>query len=137
MKPSTKACGEAKPPAPAKIVDITATPKTPPTSRIALFVPEAWPARCGATTLSSALADGAKTRPMPMPAIMNGGRRLEFVESTPAAIASHASAAPCIARPSAISPRGPRRSARTPAIGLVIAVAPVQTSMRTPASNGA
>ena len=74
---------------------------------------------------------------MPTPAIANGAASSEFVESTPDAIASHASAAAWSARPSAISVRGPRRSARIPAIGLVIAVAPVHTSIRTPASNGA
>jgi AcrR family transcriptional regulator len=40
-----------------------------------LCVSEAWPARSGETTLSSALADGANPSDMPTPAIANGTTR--------------------------------------------------------------
>jgi hypothetical protein len=50
----------------------TATPNTPPTSRIALFAPEAWPACSVRTEASTALAEGANTSAMPAPAITNG-----------------------------------------------------------------
>ena len=50
----------------------TATPSTPPTSRIALFAPEAWPACSVRTEESTALAEGANTSAMPAPAMMNG-----------------------------------------------------------------
>ena len=71
-KPSTKACAEAWLPAPANTEASTATPKTPPTSRIALLAPDACPARSGATDPRIAAADGAKVSAIPTPAIANG-----------------------------------------------------------------
>jgi hypothetical protein len=50
----------------------TATPSTPPISRIALFAPEACPACWARTEESTALADGANTSAMPAPAMMKG-----------------------------------------------------------------
>ena len=47
-------------------------PKTPPTSRKALLAPDAWPSSSGRTAESTTFATGAKKRPMPMPARMNG-----------------------------------------------------------------
>ena len=52
-------------------------PSTPPTSRIALVAPEAWPASSGRTALSTALAVGANTSAIPVPAITNGSTRCE------------------------------------------------------------
>ena len=70
--PSLKACGEAYEPLALNTDASTATPITPPSSRIAFVAPEAWPASCGRTLESTALADGAKTSAMPVPARMNG-----------------------------------------------------------------
>ncbi len=53
-----------------------------------------------------------------------------------AAAATQASEAASSASPAAMNRRGPWRSASTPAIGAVTAVAPVHTSIRTPASKG-
>ena len=50
----------------------TATPKTPPTSRTALFAPEALPSSAGLTELRMTFAIGAKNIPMPIPDTMNG-----------------------------------------------------------------
>src|SRR4051812_19935374 len=136
-KPSTNARGEAKPPGEEKIGDKTPAPNTPPPPRSAVFGPRPRPARAGATTLSRALAEGAKTSAMPTPAMANGAARSQKVDAGPAAAASHARALLWSARPVAMNARGPYRSARMPAIGLVTAVAPVHTSIRTPASNGA
>ena len=47
-------------------------PSTPPSSRIALVAPEAWPAWSVRTEDSTALAAGANTSAMPAPARMNG-----------------------------------------------------------------
>ena len=47
-------------------------PITPPSSRIALVAPEAWPAERWSTEPSTAFADGANTSAMPAPAIANG-----------------------------------------------------------------
>ena len=134
--PSTKPCGEVKAPDSLNTVASTATPKTPPTSRMALFVPDACPAWAGLTTLSSALADGAKTRPMPAPAITKAIACSPKVTVVLVVAANHASAPACSASPAAMKPREPKRSERTPAIGATIIVAPVHSSMRTPAWNG-
>ncbi len=72
VMPSVYACGDAYEPLVANTVASTATPRTPPSSRIALVAPDAWPASSGRTALRTALAAGAKTSAMPVPAIMNG-----------------------------------------------------------------
>ena len=59
-------------PALENTVASTAIPSTPPTSRIALVAPEAWPASDVRTDDSTALAAGAKTSAIPVPAMMNG-----------------------------------------------------------------
>jgi len=50
----------------------TATPITPPTSRIAFVAPDACPACSGRTEASTALADGANTSAMPIPPSASG-----------------------------------------------------------------
>ncbi len=47
-------------------------PSTPPSSRIALVAPEACPVCEVRTEASTALADGANTSAMPLPASTNG-----------------------------------------------------------------
>ena len=61
------------PPASLNTVASTATPSTPPISRIVFMAPEAWPASAGRTAPRMALAAGAKTSAMPAPAIMKPG----------------------------------------------------------------
>jgi len=56
----------------AKIEARTATPKTPPTSRIAFDAPEALPSSRAPTALRTMFATGAKNIPMPMPERMKG-----------------------------------------------------------------
>jgi hypothetical protein len=51
----------------------TATPSTPPTSRIVLVAPEAWPASWGRTDERTALAAGANTSAIPVPAMTKPG----------------------------------------------------------------
>ena len=64
----------------------TATPSTPPSSRIALVAPEAWPAWSVRTEESIALADGANTSAMPAPAMMNGHDHARVGQSASMAI---------------------------------------------------
>ena len=56
----------------AKIDASTATPNTPPTSRIAFDAPDALPSSRNGTALRTMLATGAKNMPMPIPEMMNG-----------------------------------------------------------------
>lgn len=58
--------------APAKTVERTETPSTPPISRIVLVAPDACPASLVRTEERTALAAGANTSAMPAPAITNG-----------------------------------------------------------------
>ena len=55
-----------------KIEASTATPKTPPTSRIAFDAPEALPSSRAPTALRTMFATGAKNMPIPIPETMNG-----------------------------------------------------------------
>src|SRR5947209_7553050 len=57
--PSTKCCGAPYPPRSEKIVPNTATPNTPPSSRMAFAAPEALPSSRRATEPSTTCADGA------------------------------------------------------------------------------
>ncbi len=50
----------------------TATPITPPSSRIAFVAPEAWPASSGRAERSTAFALGANTSAMPVPPMASG-----------------------------------------------------------------
>jgi hypothetical protein len=52
----------------------TATPSTPPISRIVFVAPDACPASLGRTELSTAFAAGANTSAIPVPAITKPGR---------------------------------------------------------------
>ena len=55
----------------------TATPRTPPSSRIALLAPDAWPASCGRTAPRTALATGANTSAMPVPPSTKAGTSVD------------------------------------------------------------
>ena len=102
-----------------------------------MFVaPDAWPASCGRTELSTALAAGAKTRAIPAPAIANGPTSCAYGTSGVETSASSAIAPACNVRPSVISGREPMRSDRTPAIGATRIVTPVHGSVRSPACSG-
>jgi hypothetical protein len=57
----------------AKIAARTATPKTPPSSRIVLLAPDALPSSSCGTAERTTLAIGAKNRPMPVPLTTKAG----------------------------------------------------------------
>ena len=80
MSPSTKDWPVAYEPFAEKTDARTATPKTPPSSRIALFAPDALPSSSGRTAERTTLAIGAKNRPIPTPATMNAGTIDEVVD---------------------------------------------------------
>ena len=67
-----KIAGDSYPPVREKIAASTATPKTPPTSRIAFDAPEALPSSRGPTAVRTMFATGAKNIPIPIPETMNG-----------------------------------------------------------------
>ena len=56
----------------------TATPNTPPSSRIALLAPEACPSSCGLTEDRTTLATGAKSSAIPRPEIANALMRSTY-----------------------------------------------------------
>ena len=82
-------------------------PKTPPSSRNALFAPEAWPCSCQPTAESTTLATGAKKSPIPTPAMMNGRRRCVYGTVGVMTTASHPSATACNASPAVMNGRPP------------------------------
>ena len=51
-------------------------PNTPPSSRMALFAPEAMPCSSRRTLDEHRLATGAKNSAMPMPEMINAGTRV-------------------------------------------------------------
>ena len=71
-----KARGVASPPWAAKTEASTATPSTPPSSRIAMLAPAAWPCSTGRTAPSTAWEIGAKNAPLPRPIRISGATRL-------------------------------------------------------------
>ena len=75
MMPSVKRSAEPYPPWWVKIDARTATPNTPPSSRMALLAPDALPASSGRTAPRTTVATGAKKSAIPTPAIANGGTR--------------------------------------------------------------
>ncbi len=120
----------------ANTVASTATPSTPPSSRIAFVAPDAWPASSGCTLLSTALAAGANTSAMPVPAMMNGITSSPYGTVGLEMLASHPIAPACSVRPVTISGRDPIRSDSSPAIGAMNIGMIVQGSVRSPASSG-
>src|SRR5262245_23096343 len=74
--PVTKAAPLVYPPRAENTAPSTATPNTPPNSRMALFAPEAMPSSSRRTEPSTMLATGAKNSDMPMPATTNAGTRV-------------------------------------------------------------
>ena len=125
-----------KSPALVNTVESTATPSTPPISRIVLVAPEACPASSGRTEDSTALAAGANTSAMPVPAITKAGTMRPYAMSGSVVTASQASAPACRASPDAISGRLPMRSDRIPATGATKIGIAVQGKVRMPASSG-
>ena len=134
--PSTNACGVSNPPAPVKTAASTATPSTPPSSRTALFAPDAWPASSCRTAPSTAFAAGANTIAMPVPPSTKAGTSKPYATSGSETAAIHMIAIACRNRPVAISGREPNRSERIPAIGATSIGMPVHGSVRSPASSG-
>src|SRR5690348_11882868 len=72
--PVTNASGDAKLPWLEKIDARIATPTTPPSSRSALFEPEATPSSSGFTLESTMLAAGAQKSDEPIPPTTSAGR---------------------------------------------------------------
>src|SRR3954453_20786774 len=136
VTPAEYASGDAYEPLALKTLASTATPRTPPTSRIAFVAPEALPASLGATDPSTALAAGANTSAMPVPASTNGTISAEYAVVGSVTIRSHVIAIEWSARPLAISGRDPMRSLRMPAIGATKIGIAVHGSVRSPASSG-
>src|SRR4051794_13001656 len=68
VKPATKASAERKTSLPAKTLARTETPKTPPSSRRVLLVPEATPASETGTEPMIELATVGKQNEVPVPA---------------------------------------------------------------------
>src|SRR4051812_21505782 len=64
-RPATYASGVKYEPLAVNTAARTATPKTPPTSRMALLAPDALPSSSGLTAERTTLAIGAKNMPMP------------------------------------------------------------------------
>ena len=85
----------------------TATPITPPISRIALFAPDALPAWSGRTEASTVAAAVGKISDIPVPVITNGA-----ISSTNGV--SGADTIPIHARPTAWSARPATISGRVP-----------------------
>src|SRR5262249_59089349 len=75
-RPVTKAAPLVYPPRAENTAPSTATPNTPPSSRMALFAPEAMPSSSRRTEPRTALATGAKNSDMPTPEITNAGTRV-------------------------------------------------------------
>jgi hypothetical protein len=124
------------PPYWAKTEASTATPNTPPSSRIALFAPEAWPSSCGRTEESTTFATGAKYSAMPMPEITNGSTKAEYAVVGEPTAASQARPVACSPSPTTISGLPPMRSESAPAIGATKIGIAVHGRIRRPACSG-
>src|SRR5207247_44489 len=86
-----------------EILNSHASPKTPPSSRIALLAPDAWPSSCLRTDESTTFATGAKKSAIPIPESTKGATNwLYEVVGEPIA-ASQPRPIACKARPSDIS----------------------------------
>src|SRR5262249_57381532 len=105
--PLVNVSGELYPPAWAKTVANTATPKTPPTSRIAFVAPDALPSCSGETELRTTLATGAKKSAMPVPERMNGRTSEEYGVVGELTAAIQASPDACKASPTAMKRQPP------------------------------
>src|SRR5215208_1443378 len=114
----------------------TATPRTPPTSRIALLTPEALPSSSGRTAESTTFATGAKKSAMPMPPRMKAPTSSVYGTDGSDTRASQPSAIACRARPVAISGRPPMRSESAPATGATNIGIAVHGSVLRPAPSG-
>ena len=90
-------------------------PNTPPSSRIALFAPEAMPSSVRRTELSTTFATGAKNSDMPTPETTNAGTRSRYGTVGDATSASQPSPMACRSR-----------TARSPSTGSGAAAVPFQ-----------
>jgi len=111
-------------------------PNTPPSSRIALFAPEAMPSSVRRTELSTTFATGAKNSDMPTPETTNAGTRSRYGTVGDATSASQPSPMACRSSPEASSGLPPIRPDSAPAIGATSIGMPVHGSVRSPACSG-
>ena len=114
----------------------TATPRTPPSSRIALFAPDACPSAAGATDERTTFATGAKKSPIPMPESANGATRSTYGVVGVETAAIHARPAAWSARPAPMNRWPPIRSESAPAIGATTIGIAVHGRMRSPEPSG-
>jgi hypothetical protein len=73
LKPATNTSGELYTPGRLKTDARTAMPKTPPSSRSALFVPDAMPISSGATDAMTSFATAGNTIKVPTPPMVSKG----------------------------------------------------------------
>jgi hypothetical protein len=135
-RPATKSVGDTYEPLAVNTAARTATPNTPPSSRIALFAPDALPSSSGRTDERTTLAIGAKNSPIPVPARMKAGTIARYSTVGVTTSASHASEMACRAMPTMSSGRVPVRVDAMPASGATTTGMNVHGSVRSPASSG-
>ena len=114
----------------------TATPSTPPSSRIELFVPEALPSSSRRTAPRTTFATGAQNIAMPMPERMNGPTSPRTRPSARSPPRSMRARRPAETRPVPISLAPPIRSDSAPAIGATNIGISVHGRMRRPEPSG-
>src|SRR5262249_42535354 len=98
VKPSTNAWGEPEAPRCGNTAASTATPKTPPSSRIALFAPDATPTSAGGTDATTAFATVGKQSEVPTPATVSATPSSAYPIPGFAIHATHPSPIACSAR---------------------------------------
>ena len=131
-----KTSGDSYPPVLTNTDANTATPSTPPTSRIAFDAPEALPSSRRPTALRTMLATGAKNIPIPIPDRMNGPTSSVYATSAVDTAAIQPRPIACSASPPARNGRPPIRSDSAPAIGATTIGIAVHGSTRRPDSSG-
>ncbi len=128
--------GVAYEPLAEKTLASTATPNTPPISRMVFVAPDAWPSSIRSTDDRTTLAIGAKNRPIPMPASTNPGTSTGYATVGVVTAAIQARPAASATMPATRIGRPPMRPASTPAIGATMAGIAVHGSVRRPDWNG-
>ena len=115
----------------------TATPNTPPSSRMALFAPDALPSCSAGTEPRTTFATGVKKRAIPPPERMNGSTRCEYGVPVPVTAAIQINPADWRASPTVITRwPPPSRSRNAPAIGAMKIGIAVHGRMRRPDCSG-
>ena len=94
-----------------------ATATSPPNREMAVFTPEAMPARLGPNAESTAVVSGATVSARPTAKIRTDGKTDIQYEETCAVAAARSKPAPATVGPMVIGTRGPTRSASRPAMG--------------------